>query len=102
MSESPKFHQITKNTNLVSKKEKKKDRIATRSTASDFFRATEKRYPYVTTAAAQQQQQQHSRSSSGGGGGGGGEGGVGGGSTANIFCTAVAAAPWSTRRGETI
>ena len=52
--------------------------MALRSTASYFFKNTEKRYPYVTTAAAQQQlssslaaaqqqqQQQHSRSSSGG------------------------------------
>ena len=34
--------------------EKRKDRLASRSTAY-FFRNTEKRYPYVTTAAAQQQ-----------------------------------------------
>ena len=52
MIESPKFHQITKNDK--SGIEKRKDRLASRSTAH-FFRNTEKRYPYVTTAAAQQQ-----------------------------------------------
>ena len=57
MSESPKFRQITK---YKSRIEKRKDRLALRSTASYFFRNTEKRYPYVTKAAAQQQ---HSSSS---------------------------------------
>ena len=52
MSESPKLHQITKH--YKSRIEKRKDRLASRSTAH-FFRNTEKRYPYVTTAAAQQQ-----------------------------------------------
>ena len=52
MSESPKFRQITK---YKSRTEKRKDRLALRSTASYFFRSTAKRYPYVTKAAAQQQ-----------------------------------------------
>ena len=52
MSESPKFHQITKKYKF--RIEKRKDRLASRSTAY-LFRNTEKRYPYVTTAAAQQQ-----------------------------------------------
>ena len=103
MSESPKFYQITKK--YKSRFEKRKDRLASRSTAY-CFRKTEERYPYVTAAAAQQQlssSSSSSRSSSGGGGGGGGEGGVGGGSTASLFGTAVAAPPWSTRRkGEAI
>ena len=98
MSESPKFYQITKK--YKSRFEKRKDRLASRSTAY-CFRKTEERYPYVTAAAAQQQlssSSSSSRSSSGGGGGGGGEGGVGGGSTASLFCTAVAVAP--ERRGH--
>ena len=48
--ESPKFHQISKK--YESRIEKRKDRLASRSTAY-FFRNTEKRYH--TTAAAQQQ-----------------------------------------------
>ena len=52
MSESPKFHQITQK--YKSRIEKRKDRLASRSTAY-FFRNTENRYPYVTTAAAQHQ-----------------------------------------------
>ena len=52
MSESPKFHQITKK--YKSRIEKRNDRLASRSAAC-FFRNTEKRYLYVTTAAAQQQ-----------------------------------------------
>ena len=52
MSESPKFHQITKK--CKSRIEKRKDRLVSRSTAY-FLRNTEKRYPYVTTTAAQQQ-----------------------------------------------
>ena len=51
MSESPKFHQVTKNTKSRTCIEERKDRLASRSTA----RSTEKRYPYVITAAAQQQ-----------------------------------------------
>ena len=52
MIESPKFHQITKKYKYNI--EKRKDRLASRSTAY-FFRNTDKRYPFVTTAAAQQQ-----------------------------------------------
>ena len=59
MSESPKFRQITKK--YKSRIEKRKDRLALRSTASYLFcRNTEKRYPYLcdkssSSAAAQQQ-----------------------------------------------
>ena len=52
MIESRKFHQVTKHKSRI---EKRKDRLALRSTASYFFRNTEKRYPYVTTTTAQQQ-----------------------------------------------
>ena len=91
MSESPKFRQITKNTNLVSKKGKIGWHCEAQHHIYLFCRNPEKRYPYVTKAAAQQQ---HSRSSSGGGGGGGGvEGGAGGAARQAFFCRAVAAAP---------
>ena len=83
-----------------SRVEKRKDRLALRSTASYFFRNTEKRFPYVTTAAAQQQ---HSRSSSGGGGSGAGECGVGGGSTASLFlhsCRSITVVHQKERRGH--
>ena len=52
MSESPKFHHITKIQISYRKKERSVG-IAKHSIL--FFRNTEKRYPYVTTAAAQQQ-----------------------------------------------
>ena len=57
MNESPKFRQITK---YKSRIEKRKERLAFRSTASYVFRNTKKRYPYMTKAA---DQQQHSSSS---------------------------------------
>ena len=60
MSESPKFRQIQKK--YKSRIEKRKERLALRSTASCLFCGnTEKRYPYVTKAAAAEQQ--HSSSS---------------------------------------
>ena len=97
--------------------EKRKDRWASRSTAS-FFRSTGEEVPVCdnssstaaaqqqrssSTAAAQQQQKQQSRCSRGGGGGDGGEGGVGGGNTASLFwhsCRSITMVHQKERRGH--
>ena len=92
MSESPKFHQITKNTNLVSKKGK----IGWhREAQHHIFSGTRRRGTRMwanssSSAAAQQQQQQQQHNRCNSGGGGGGEGGVGGGSTASLFLHSTA------------
>ena len=61
MSESPKFHQITKIQISYRKKERS---VGIAEHSIIFFRDTEKRYPYVTTAAAQQQLSSSSSNSS--------------------------------------